>query len=130
VTLRVEEQVGWLQVSVEQVSGVHILEAFQALVNNVLLVDILKDICSDNGMEICVHKVEDQVDIAVILSPHYVLETNDIFVSGQLLQENNLSERSLSVSSVLKGVKILFKRYDFLSALVNRFPHNTVSTLA
>jgi len=58
VALRVEKQVGRFQISVEEVGGVHELETFQHLVDDVLFVDVFEDVGADNGVEICVHKVK------------------------------------------------------------------------
>ena len=59
MALGVQQQVTWLQISVQQVGRVHILETLQHLVDDVLLVDVLKDVGPDNSMHICVHEVED-----------------------------------------------------------------------
>lgn len=108
----------------------HVLQTLQALVNDVLLVNVLQDVSSDNCVQVGVHEVEYQVNITVILSTDDVLETDNILVTSQLLQENNLTESALSVSSVLESVKILLNGANFFSALVNGLPHNTVSSLA
>ena len=114
----------------QQIGRVHILEALQALVNNVLLVNVLEDVGSDDGVKIRVHEIEYQVDIPVVLSSDYVLKADDVLVAIELLEENNLAERALCVSGVLESVKVLFKGYDFFCSLVNSLPYDTVSTLA
>lgn len=65
----------------EQVGGVHIFQTFDGLVNDVLLVDVLENVCSDNGVQICVHEVEYEVNIPIVLGPDYILESNDVFVA-------------------------------------------------
>ncbi len=54
----VEQQIAWLKVSVEQVSRVHVLQTFEHLVDNVLLVDVLQYVGADHSMKICVHEVK------------------------------------------------------------------------
>jgi hypothetical protein len=71
-------------------------------------VNIFKDVCSDNCVQICVHEVKNQVDVSVILSSDNILESNDIFVTSQLLQKDDFSECTLCISGVLKSVEILF----------------------
>ena len=98
----------------EQVSRVHIFEALQALVNDVLLVNVLKNVSADNRVQVSVHEIEDQIDIPIILRPDHILQPNDVFMSVQLLQKHNLAEGPLSVRCILKRVKILFHGHDFL----------------
>ena len=43
----------------QQVGGVHVLEALQALINDVLLVDVLENVGADDCVQIGVHEVED-----------------------------------------------------------------------
>jgi len=50
-------------------------------------------------------------------------------MTSKLLQENDLTEGTLCVGSILEGVKILLQGNNFLGALVNSFPNDTVSTL-
>ena len=50
MALRVEKQIARLQVSVQQISRMHELQALQVLVDDVLLVDVLEDVSSDDGM--------------------------------------------------------------------------------
>ena len=57
----------------QQVRRVHKLQALQVLVDDVLLVDVLKDVGSDDGMQVCVHEVEDEVDVAIIFRPNHIL---------------------------------------------------------
>lgn len=92
--------------------------------------DVFQNVGSDYSVQVSIHKVEHQVDIAVILSTDDVLQAYDILVSSQLLQEYNLTESTLGVSSVLESVEILLNGANLLSALVNGFPHNTVRSLA
>ena len=92
----------------------HVLQTLQDLVNNVLLVDVFENVGPDNRMQICVHKIKDKIDIAVILSPNHILESNYVLVPSQLLQEDNLTESSLRVSRVLESIKVLLQSDNLL----------------
>ena len=60
----------------------HVLQALEDLIHNILLVDVFEDVGSDNGMEIGIHEVKDQVDVSVVFRPDDILEPNDVFVTG------------------------------------------------
>ncbi len=63
-----------LDVSVEQLSAVHVLQRLEELVHDILLVDLLQNVCPDDSMQVCLHVVEHQVDIPVILGLHHIQE--------------------------------------------------------
>ena len=63
----------------------HVLQTLQTLVDNVLLVDVLQDVSSDDCVQVSVHEIENQVNITVILCTNDVLEADNILVSSQLL---------------------------------------------
>ena len=81
-------------------------------------------------MQIGVHKIEDEVDIAIVFSSYHILKSDNVLVSRQFLQENNLAEGSLSIRSILEGIKVLFKSDYFFGPFVNGFPDNTISSLS
>jgi len=114
----------------KEVGRVHVLEALEALVDDVLLVDIFQNVGSDDGVQVGVHEVEHEVDISIVLSSDYVLQPYNVFVTIKFLQENNLSEGTLGISRVLEGVEVLLESDDLLSSFVDCFPDNTVGTLA
>lgn len=107
----------------------HVLQAFQHLVNDVLLVNVLEDIGPNNSMQISVHEVKDEVNISVVLSSDYVLQSDNVFMSRQLLQEDDLSESPLCISCVLERVEVLFESHDVLCLLVDGFPDDTIGSL-
>ena len=114
----------------QQVRRVHILQTLEHLVDDVLLMDILENICSDDCVEVSIHEVEYQVDIPVILSSDDILEANNIFVTNKLLEENNLPKGSLGISSILEGVKVFLQCDDLLGTFIDCFPDDTVSALS
>jgi hypothetical protein len=108
----------------------HILKAFEYLVDDVLLVDILEDVCANHSVQIRVHEVEHQVDVAVIFSAHHILESDDVFVAGEFLQEDDLAEGTLSIRRILESIEVLLECNDLLGPLVKCLPDNTVSSLS
>ena len=49
-------------------------------------------------------------------------------MASQLLQEDDLSESSLSICSILESVEVFLKSHNVLSLLVNGLPNNTVGS--
>ncbi len=92
--------------------------------------DIFEDVCTDDRVQISVHKVKNEVDIAIIFGANHILKSNDVLVARQLLQEYNLTECALSIRSILESVKILLESDDLLGPFVDGFPDNTVSSLS
>ena len=108
----------------------HVLQALEHLVDDILLMDVFEDVSSNDGVKIRVHKVEDEVNVAIIFSSDDVLKSDNILVAGQFLQENDLTEGALGVSGILEGVEVFLERDDFLGALVDCLPDNSVGALS
>ncbi len=68
--------------------------------------DILENArLSVNGtLEVCVHKLENQVEIFIVVSSMHVEQFHDIWMVLKGLEEHNFSKSSLSIS--LKGVEM------------------------
>ena len=109
MALRVEKQIARLQVSVQQISRMHELQALQVLVDDVLLVDVLEDVSSDDGMQVSIHEVKDQVNITIVFGSNHILKSDYVLVACQFLQEDNLAKSSLRISSILESVKVLLE---------------------
>ena len=92
----------------KQVGRVHVFKALEDLVHDVLLVNVFKDIGSNDGVQVGVHEVKYQVNVAVVFGTDHILQNNDVLVASQLLQENNFSEGALRVRCVLERIEILF----------------------
>ena len=56
----------------QQLRGVHVLERLQQLVHDVRLVDLFQDVRPNHRMQVCLHVLEHQVDVAVILRLQHV----------------------------------------------------------
>lgn len=81
VALSIEQQVTGLQVAVEKIRRVHVLEALKYLIDDVLLVDILQNVGADHSMQVRVHEVEDQVDVAIVFSAYHILQPDNVLVA-------------------------------------------------
>ena len=107
----------------------HIFKTLQVLIDDILLVDIFEDVGTDDSVKISVHEVEDEVNVTIVFSADYVLKANNVLVTSQLLQEDDLAERALRVSSVLESVEVLLEGDNLFGALVDGLPHDTVRSL-
>lgn len=107
----------------------HVLQALQHLIDDILLVDVFEDVGADDGVEVGVHEVEDEVDVTIVFSSDHILKADDVFVARQFLEEDDLTEGALRVGGVLEGVEVLLQRDDFFGALVNGLPDYAVSAL-
>jgi len=47
--------------------------------------NILQNIGSNNGMQIRIHEIEDEIDIPVVFCSYHILQSNDVLVTVQLL---------------------------------------------
>ena len=108
----------------------HVLQTLENLVDDILLMDLFQDVGTDDGVEVGIHEVENEIDISVVFRSDDVLEPDDVFMADELLQEDDLTEGSLCIGRVLEGVKVLLESDNLLSALVNSFPDDSVGTLA
>ena len=113
----------------QEVSRVHVLQAFQVLVDDVLLVDVFEDVGSDNSMQVSIHEIEDEVDIAIVLRANHILKPNNVLVTRQLLQKDDFTERALRICCILESVEILLQSDNLLGTLVNCLPDNTIGSL-
>ena len=55
-----------LDVTVQELSRVHVLQGFEQLVHDVLFVHVLQDVCADDGVEVRLHVLEHQVQVPVV----------------------------------------------------------------
>ena len=92
--------------------------------------DVLEDVGSDNGVKICIHKIEDKIDITVVFGSNDILQSNDIFMTAEFLQEYNLAERSLRIGSILESIKVFLNGNNFFGPLIDGFPDYTVCSLS
>lgn len=63
VAVGIEEQVGWLEITVEDVGRVHTLEGAECLVDEVLAVVVAQILGPDHSMHIRLHQLLNQVPV-------------------------------------------------------------------
>mmetsp|Transcript_69371 Transcript_69371/g.187542 ORF Transcript_69371/g.187542 Transcript_69371/m.187542 type:complete len:334 (-) Transcript_69371:17-1018(-) len=122
----VQQDVRGLDVAMEHLARVHVLQRLQQLVDDVLLVNVLQDVGTDDGVQIRLHVVADEVDVQIIVRLQHVEEPDDVLVPVQLLQEHNLPESPLRVRGILEGVEALLQGHHLVGLLVDRLPNDTV----
>lgn len=130
MALRIQEQVGGLQVSVDQVPAVQLLQGFEQLLEDLLLVHVLQDVGPDHRVQVSLHIVEHTLDVLVILGFYYVQQPHNVLVSIQFLQEHYLPIGALSICCILKCIEYFFECYDLIIRFVFGFPHNALSSFA
>ena len=94
IAIRVEEQVRRLEITVEDVGGVHSLKCAESLVDKVLAVVVRKLLCADDTVHVRLHKLLDEVDLSKALVVARLLDVedgNDVFVV-EVAQQLHLTE--------------------------------------
>mmetsp|Transcript_4134 Transcript_4134/g.6219 ORF Transcript_4134/g.6219 Transcript_4134/m.6219 type:complete len:252 (-) Transcript_4134:107-862(-) len=129
-TLRVEQQVAWLDITMNHFSRMHVFERFEQLIHDVLFVNIFQDVCPNDSVQIGLHILKNQINVPIIIRLQYVCQFHDVFMIRQFLQEHNFSKRTLGIGGVLKRVKDLFQRNHLFRFLISCFPYNTICTFA
>ena len=89
-----------------------VLERFEELVDDVFLVYGLEDVNSYDLVQVSFHEIKNHVEVLVIFGLDDVLESNDVLMLGELFEEDDFAEGSLSVSGVVEGIKDFFERND------------------
>ena len=97
MALSIQEDVARLQISMQQVSRMHVLQTFQNLVYNVPLVNVLQYICFYDSVKVSFHEVENQVDILIVFGSNYIQEFDYVLVTIEFLQKYDLSEGPLGI---------------------------------
>lgn len=70
--------------------------------------DFFKDASPDHGVEVGLHKLENEVDITIVFGAMDVVEFDDVRVI-EFIEEHDLAEGALRVGGVLKGVENLLE---------------------
>lgn len=63
VAVGVQEEVGWLEITVEDVGRVHALEGAESLVDKILTVVVAEVLGPDDSVHVCLHQLLDQVHL-------------------------------------------------------------------
>lgn len=127
MTVAIKKQVGWLKISMDYFSGMHKLESFYELVENVSIVCILQYFLSDGIMQISFHVLKDQVKVFFVVSLYDVVKF-DYVRMRKLVQKYDFSICSLCVCRMLEGVKYFFEGEGLAWFLISDFPHMAVGS--
>lgn len=82
---------------------------------------------ADYVVQICLHKLEEQVDVLVIISPDGIVQLDDVGVL-ELLQNLDLAIGTLGIRRMLECIEDLLQGHHLLGPLVFHLPHMTVGT--
>jgi hypothetical protein len=99
------------------------------LIDDEALVFFLQDIFSYQRVQVNVHELKDEVDVAFVLGFDDFLQGDNVGVLD-LIEKHNFAVRALGISRVLERVKVLFQCVDSLMLFVNDFPDNAISAAA
>jgi hypothetical protein len=123
VAIGIEEQVGWLEISVENVCGVHSLEGAEGLVDEVLAVVIRQILCANNTVHIGLHKL--LCDVRK-MNPGYLY--TDV---GEIRKKNTyLDEIDFGEGLIAAGFLDVEDRYNVLMVEVSQQLHLTQGSKA
>ena len=91
--------------------------------------NVLEDVRTNDGMEISFHVLKEKVNVLIIISFHYVEESDDVIVSSEFLKKDNLSKSPLRIGGILKGAENLLQREDLSTLFILDFPYDSVCSL-
>ncbi len=91
----------------DNVGLMQILNSFYQLINNITIVKIFEYFLTDGIVKICLHELENKVQIFVVLWSNDSVEFDDVLVI-YLMEEDNFTVSTLGISRMLKGVKYFF----------------------
>lgn len=91
---------------------VEVVESEEELINYVLFMYFFESSFVDCVIEVSVHELEDEVNVAGWEGGENLVEFDDVWVVD-LFEDGDLSESPLGVGAVLEGFKDLFKREEF-----------------
>ena len=109
--------------------GVEVEEGLGHLVEDVLAVPLGEYVLADEGVEVDVHVLEDEVDVPVVFGPDDLLQFDDVGVA-QLHQKHDFPVGPLGVGRVIKRIEVLLEGFHLFALLVGHFPDVAVSPAA
>jgi hypothetical protein len=94
-------------------------------VHDEAVMDILEYLLADGVVQICLHVLEDQVQVLVVVGTQDIVQLYYILVA-QLMQVANLPVRALGVDRVLEGIEDLLQRKGRVTLTITHLPHVSV----
>jgi hypothetical protein len=114
---------------VDELGRVQVFQSFGQLIDDVAGVDVLQDPLPDHIVQIGLHKLENQIDVFVVLGPDHRVEFDYVGVV-HLVQQRDLAEGALGVSRMLERIEYLFEGNDCLGLSVDGLPDVSVGSTA
>lgn len=102
--------------------GVQVLQGLGELVDDEPHVYVLEYALADDVVQVCLHELEEQIDILVVIGTDGVVELDDVGVL-ELLQDLDLPVGALGIRRMLERIEDLLKRHHLLRRLVLHLPH-------
>mmetsp|Transcript_33334 Transcript_33334/g.99266 ORF Transcript_33334/g.99266 Transcript_33334/m.99266 type:complete len:427 (-) Transcript_33334:1908-3188(-) len=128
----IEQQVAWLQIAVQHVGTVHVLQATQHLVDEILVMLVRQWLRgADDLMQIGVHELVDCVDVVVVVAVRRQLNIAycDNILMMQVTQQLDFAKRAPSVGEVFEGVADFLDGHLLSRHLVLRGTHDAIGPL-
>jgi len=80
MAVRIDENIRWFQVTMDNLRRVQILHALANLIHDESVVNILQYLLTDSVMEIGLHELKNKIKIFVIISSDNIEKLDDIRV--------------------------------------------------
>ena len=109
----------------DQLCAVKVFKGFEHLIKNINLVHLFQNIWPHNRMQICLHKLEHQVQVLLILGLDYSVKLDNIIMI-ELLKYRNFTVGPLGVNRITKCIEHLLKGITFMSSLLLYLPNMAV----
>lgn len=113
----------------DELSAVEVFQGFDQLVDHVPDVDVLEDALADHIVQVGLHVLKHQIDVFVVLGSDHAVQFDYVRVV-QLMQQRNLTEGTLGISRMLKGIKDLFESDQAFCSSIDGFPYMPVGPAA
>ena len=108
-----------------QSTTMDILYRLQQLIDHILLMQVIQNLCPYNRMKICLYKFKNNVDISVVLGFNVSLLMDNVIVLN-LFKKDNFSKGPLGISWVVKGIVDFLNCDNFMSFTIDCFPNDTI----
>ena len=105
----------------DDIGVVEVVQSFANLVDDILFMLLLEDVSPDEGVQVHVHVLEDEIDVDIIGGPQNFLQPDNIRVF-QLLQKHDFAIDALGVCGVGESIEIFFQSLQAFSFSVLNFP--------
>mmetsp|Transcript_105847 Transcript_105847/g.294711 ORF Transcript_105847/g.294711 Transcript_105847/m.294711 type:complete len:430 (+) Transcript_105847:189-1478(+) len=135
VAVAVDQQVGRLEVAVQHAGAVHVLEAAQDLVEEVLRVAVGETLAAaDDAVQVALVELRDDVEVLEVLRlgrPRLqVHNLHDVVMRAQVPQQLDLAQDALGVDEVLEDLAHALDGHLAPCLCVLRTAHQAVGALA